>query len=106
MKRIIFLIAIIALAISAAGGGEIRGKVLDSETGDPLAGANIKVVDNPRGGATNLDGEYIIEHLEPGTYELKVGMIGYTGYRVTEITVVDGEPARQQHQALRGHGRA
>lgn len=92
MKKTISIILLFALAISAiAQYGSISGVVVDAATGDPLAGVNIKVLDQPLGAATNLDGEYLIDRLEPGTYSLNVKMMGYSEYQVIEIEVGDDE---------------
>lgn len=92
MKKAVSVILVFALAVTAiAQFGSIAGIVVDSETGEPLAGVNIKVIDKPLGAATNLDGAYLIERLAPGTYSLAVRMLGYSQYQVIEIEVKDDE---------------
>ena len=54
----------------------VSGKVTDS-LNNPLLRVNIVVLENGKGAATNLDGEYIIENLSPGTYNLEFSIIGY-----------------------------
>lgn len=55
------------------------GQVLDSQTGEPLAGAIIRIFDNERQldvAITDIQGRYSI-YLEPGEYYLKVNFAGY-----------------------------
>jgi hypothetical protein len=56
---------------------QITGKVIESASGDPLPGANVIIEGTNIGAATNLDGEYIIKQVPPGTYTLKFKYIGY-----------------------------
>jgi hypothetical protein len=65
--------------------GKITGSVTDKETGQPLIGTNIVVVGKGMGGATNGYGQYIIEKLRPGEYNLE---FSYIGYQETEIKAV------------------
>jgi outer membrane receptor for ferrienterochelin and colicins len=54
----------------------VSGKVTDS-LNNPLPRVNVVVLENDKGAATNLDGEYIIENLPSGTYNLEFSIIGY-----------------------------
>ena len=52
------------------------GVVLD-EFGDPMIGASVKVAKNPtQGGATNIDGQFTITNVKPGT-KLIISSVGY-----------------------------
>ena len=57
--------------------GKIAGKVIDKKTLNPLIGANIEIKDLNIGAATDQDGNFLIENLEPGSYVLKVSYLGY-----------------------------
>lgn len=64
--------------IFAGTTGKIAGKVTDRETGLALPGANIILVGTTMGAATNINGEYFIINVPPGTYEVRASIIGYT----------------------------
>jgi len=64
--------------------GVVTGKVTGAEAGTPLAGATVFVTGAQAGAYTRSDGTYRIS-LRPGTYELRVRYIGWTG---THDTVV------------------
>ena len=80
MLKSFFLFAAISLAVCelAWGGqtGKITGMALDGETGEPLQGVNILLEGTSIGTFTAQDGYYVILNIPPGTYTLKVSMIG------------------------------
>lgn len=63
--------------IWAGVSGKIYGRVTDRNNGNPLPGVNVVVVGTSQGSATDLEGEYYILNLRPGTYSVSVSMIGY-----------------------------
>ncbi|UCE20268.1 MAG: TonB-dependent receptor [Gemmatimonadota bacterium] len=67
--------------------GKIAGVVKDKDSGDPLPGANIVVEGTTMGAATNLNGEYFILNVPPGTYVLKASMVGYNSMSWTNVAV-------------------
>ena len=71
-------LVLLALPMLAQGQntGVIEGQVLDAETGDPLSGANVRVVGTPRGTSTDTDGQYRLT-VAPGTVRLRVSFVGY-----------------------------
>jgi outer membrane receptor protein involved in Fe transport len=97
---LIILVALsLGLAGQAAADGRLRGRVTDKETGQPLAGVNVVVKGTYRGGATDLDGAYIVGQLKPGTVDLEFSMLGYKTVLVTGVLVLDNQ-ALQQDIAL------
>ena len=78
-KAIVFaLVLLIPVGVShAAVTGKIVGRVVDAESGEGLIGANIVVVGTMQGATTDLDGNYFILNISPGTYEVKATMLGY-----------------------------
>jgi len=75
-----FLLSFITVALFAQSG-EISGKLID-ENGQAIPFANIAIVDNgvPTGvgATTDFDGFYSIKPLNPGQYDVKFSVIGYT----------------------------
>lgn len=67
--------------------GKIAGIVTDNTTGEPLPGANIVVDGTLLGAVTNLDGQYTILLVPPGTYNIHVSYIGYTRVEISEVRV-------------------
>jgi outer membrane receptor protein involved in Fe transport len=57
--------------------GKISGRVISAETGEPLAGATVKVVGKSITAVTDLDGEFYVLNLPVASYQLAVQLIGY-----------------------------
>ncbi len=72
------------------GVGKLSGKVVDADTREPLIGANVILVNSEAGAATNIDGEYFILNITPGTYSVKFSYVGYAPKTVQEVRVVAG----------------
>jgi len=80
---------LIALPINdvVAAGGKISGKVVDAETKSPMPGVNIIIIDLTSGAASDLNGDYFILNIPPGTYSLRASMVGYNSTTVQNVDV-------------------
>jgi TonB-dependent receptor len=79
-------------ALSAqAKSGRIIGIVVDSETGDPIIGANVIIEGTMRGAAADIEGKYTILHVEPGTHTVIISAISYGKKIITGVVVGAGE---------------
>ena len=74
---LMILTTFVANSISYAVSGTIVGTVTDSTSGEPLPGANVFLKGTYIGSSTNVDGEYRIPKVPPGSYTLIVKYIGY-----------------------------
>jgi len=87
-----FRMMVMLLLISAVAGlgqnrSRISGVVRDSESHEPLPGANVIIENTSLGSATNLDGEYVIINVPIGTVNVRASLMGYTSQVVTEVMV-------------------
>jgi TonB-dependent receptor len=82
-----------------AAGGVIEGHVRDSQSGEPLPGANVMIVKTSLGSSTDVEGRFIIRDVMPGSYTLRAT---YVGYRQKEITVQikDGQTLKQDFKLV------
>ncbi|HKJ66561.1 MAG TPA: TonB-dependent receptor, partial [bacterium] len=78
--------------------GAIRGEVTDADTGTPLIGTNVIILDTEMGSATDESGRYLITNVPVGSYSLAFRYIGYEPLVKTDAivkpvrnTVVDAE---------------
>ena len=71
------LLILTSSAFAQTGVGKISGKILDTDTREPLIGANIIILNTNLGAATDIDGNYFILNITPGTYNVKVSYVGY-----------------------------
>lgn len=70
-----------------AGNGTITGMIGDEQTKEPIVGANVIVLETALGTATDLQGRYTIQNVEPGTFKLQVMYIGYITVIVEDVVV-------------------
>jgi len=66
--------------------------VTDAESGQPLPGVNVVIEDLNTGASTNANGQYTIEDVPTGTYEVTAQFVGYQS-QTREIQVSAGETA-------------
>jgi outer membrane receptor protein involved in Fe transport len=81
----------------AAGPGEIRGTVVDAESGAPVSSASVAVwsaADSAlvAGAIARPDGTFRVEGLQPGAYYLRVSVMGYGSVTTAQLTVAQAAP--------------
>ncbi len=70
--------------------GKIQGHVVDARTGEGLPSAAVQIVGTTQGDLTTPDGSYLILNVSPGTYSIRVRLVGYKTTQVDEIRVTSG----------------
>ncbi|MBX2818860.1 MAG: TonB-dependent receptor [Rhodothermaceae bacterium] len=79
------------LDIAAADNpGELTGRVVDFESGEPLISAHVLLAQANTGDITNTSGRFSFSRLNPGTYKIAVTYIGYQDF-VDTVRVEAGE---------------
>lgn len=96
MKQIIkliltFFVFSIHFSLSAQTSS-IKGVVTDKKTKETIIGANVYVENTTIGTTTNLDGEYEIKTLKPGSYNIIVSFISYKKQRIQNVVVKPNQP--------------
>ena len=86
-KRILTFILCLCVVLNAGTTGKISGKITDAQTGKPLVGVNVIVLNTYLGAATDKNGNFTIINVPPGVYSVKATMIGYTPKVVTDVRV-------------------
>lgn len=82
----IFMLSAV-MVMYAGTTGKIAGKIVEESTGEPLVGVNVILVGTAQGAAADLDGNYFILNIPPGTYQLKAVAIGYASVTVNNVRV-------------------
>ncbi|MCP9292156.1 MULTISPECIES: TonB-dependent receptor [Gracilimonas] len=77
--------------LKAQDAGTITGTVVDAESGETLIGVNVVLQGTTIGTSTNLDGQYTIKNIEPGSYTLEVSYISFQKQTITGVEVNSGE---------------
>jgi Ca-activated chloride channel family protein len=87
---ITLLLAMLLPTAPADETGSVFGVITDTKTGDPLAYANVVIVDKRLGAMSLTDGTYRITGVPAGTYDLKAMMMGYTTEVKRNVVVEKG----------------
>ena len=74
--------------------GEIQGYIREATSGEPIAYANIAIIETTVGTISDNRGFYSLKHIQPGTHQLRVSFIGYADYDVS-VEVSSGEVTKQ-----------
>ncbi|MBC8401486.1 MAG: TonB-dependent receptor [Candidatus Marinimicrobia bacterium] len=90
LARLISLLVCLGLQSVLWAGitGKIAGRITTEDTGEPLPGANVVVVGTSQGAAADVDGEYYILNLRPGSYTVAVSMMGYQSVIIQNVNVI------------------
>ncbi|MGA9121045.1 MAG: TonB-dependent receptor [Bacteroidota bacterium] len=73
--------------------GTLVGMVVDKVTSEPLAGANVVIPGTALGASTDREGKFLIKGIPVGTYGLRVSILGYVPYIMTDVVVSTSKPA-------------
>ena len=86
------------LTMAAAGqaqtAGRIVGTIVDGGSGVPLVGAYVIVQGTPFGAASDLEGDFRVSGLSPGSYVIESSMLGYNKTTVIDVEVSAGDVTR------------
>ena len=96
MKKTIlisFILIFTSILANATGDETLRsttivnGVVIDQQSGESLAGAEISVVGTNVKVYTDLDGRFTINNLTPGTYNIVISYISYNKSLVENLNI-------------------
>ena len=85
-------LAVLATALPSTASAQSISGVVRSQAGNPVASAQVYLVDSDLGALTQADGSYSIANVPAGTHTLAVQSLGYRTESV-EVTVVAGQSA-------------
>ncbi len=71
----------------AANVGKIAGRILERGTGEGVIGANVMILETQQGASADLDGNYVVLNVSPGTYTVRIGAVGYQEQKHTGVVV-------------------
>ncbi|NEN23978.1 TonB-dependent receptor plug domain-containing protein [Cryomorpha ignava] len=86
---LVFLLSTSSL-LAQVGAGTLKGKLTDSETGEPLPFVNIVLQSGDQqvaGGSTDFDGNYTIKPIPPGSYNVLISYVGYNAKRIEGVII-------------------
>lgn len=87
------------LAAAPAAAQSVRGRVAETGTGQPVAGAVVMLLDEAGARVaatlTDADGTYALRAASPGTYALRAERVGYATATAPALTLSAGAEAEQ-----------
>jgi hypothetical protein len=105
MKRLLWTLSILVISVNLLSQTHvISGKVVDRQTGEPLAGASVKHIASGLEAITDFDGIFSITSVEPGITELKVSYVSYQEVKMNRVIVKEGEPTELNIKMRRAEG--
>ena len=95
MLRNLYLLGLVFLfstssLLAQVGSGTLKGKLTDSETGEPLPFVNIVLQSGDQqvaGGSTDFDGAYTIKPIQPGSYNVLISYVGYNAKQIQGVKI-------------------
>ena len=84
---ILFLFIAAPALLFAGTTGKLTGKIIDSNSKEPLPFVNVILMGTNLGAATDLDGRYTILNIPPGNYSVKAQSIGYQSVIVENVSI-------------------
>jgi outer membrane receptor protein involved in Fe transport len=81
------LLALVAGSVFAGTTGKIAGFLRDKDNREPLIGVNVEVVGTNLGAASDADGFFFVNNVQPGEYVLRLSYLGYQTVEVQNVSV-------------------
>ena len=91
LKARILLVAALFTLGTALQAAQLQGTVTSSNSGKPLAGAEITLVGFPYGAVSDIDGYFFLELLPAGSYEVKASFVGFEK-EIRKVILAEGMP--------------
>lgn len=86
MKKLYYLMILCLFSLAANAQSTITGKILESDSNEPMIGASVIVDGTTNGTVTDLDGNFSLNATEKGLMTLVVTYVGYQTKRM-EVNV-------------------
>ena len=92
MKPICFLINFLIVSnLLLAQTGKIAGRVINTNSGQPLSGASLILIEKSTLKIADQNGAYVFSKLEPGLYSIKCSYTGFQEKIIEEIVIKENE---------------
>ena len=87
------LFILFASPVYAQDVGRLVGTVTDDDSGESLPGVSVLLEETGWGTSSDLEGQFVIQAIKPGTYTLQASIIGYKSYKGT-VEIRAGQDTR------------
>ena len=90
MRGVLSLIFIALIFSVTAQTGKIAGTITDAKSEEALIGVTVLIEGTSQGATTDINGKYVIQNLEPGSYNLIASYVGYESKTTYNVVVKTG----------------
>ncbi len=91
LRNFLTIISILTTCFTLnAQTGSIKGTILDAKSNEHLMGAVVTLSGTNKGAQADLDGKFLIENIENGTYNLNISFVSYLTKSIS-VSVKDGQ---------------
>ena len=97
---LIFLYLTLCTSAFSQQFGGIRGQVVDSDFGQPIAKAQVTIMGSPFGAVTDEQGNFTISGVPPGVYTIQTRASSYIPKTVPDISVAAGSFNEMRFEAV------
>lgn len=88
MRKLFTAISLLFITYQVLGqGGIISGRVFNPINNEPIPFANILVLDTELGTVSDENGNYILENIAPGLYNIRASFVGFRSKTTFEVQV-------------------
>ena len=91
-KQLLILLLLLQTVTLLAQTSTIKGRVYNSINNEPIPFANVVIDNTQSGSTTDLNGNYRIENLQPGIYNVACSFVGFKKAIIYEIMVTSTRP--------------
>lgn len=91
-STLLIFLAFLTASLAFGQRGVITGRVFDEISNEPIPFANVALQNTDIGASTDIDGNYRIENINPGLYNVQSSYVGYETKTVFEIEVFASQP--------------
>lgn len=94
MRAFLFFSAYLLMISSALSQGIIRGKITNPVNNQPVAFANVLILNTDLGAISDENGNYEIQNVPPGLYNVRASFVGYKNSTAYEVQVTLARPVQ------------
>ncbi len=91
LQRLLITVTLFLVIQGAYAQGSITGVIKDSKSGESIAGANIVIGGTSVGAASDVEGNFEVGNVKPGTYHISVSFVTYKTHVIPDVVVENGK---------------
>lgn len=94
MRSVLFLFAFTLMSFSTLAQGIIRGKITNPVNNQPVGFANVLILGTELGAISDENGNYEVQNVPPGLYNVRASFVGYKTSTAFEVQVTLARPVQ------------